>query len=139
MLELERQGIAAADVHVERRGLVKYRGTDVALPVPWAVPEEMAAAFLELHHARYGFLMPGRALVLEAVAVEAVSAGGPAEADALPHTRRHGPAAGPTRPRAAARSRRASRGASSPAAAATRRRCTCAKTCRRPPPSRGRR
>ncbi len=40
--ELERQGIAAAVVHVERRGLVKYRGTDVALPVPWAAPDEMA-------------------------------------------------------------------------------------------------
>ena len=73
--ELERQGIGAADVRVERRGLVKYRGTDVALPVPWAAPEEMAAAFLDQHHARYGFLMPGRGLTLEAVAVEAVGAG----------------------------------------------------------------
>ena len=73
--ELERQGIAAAVVHVERRGLVKYRGTDVALPVPWAAPAEMAATFLEQHHARYGFLMPGRGLTLEAVAVEAIGAG----------------------------------------------------------------
>ena len=73
--ELERQGIAAADVRVERRGLVKYQGTDVALPVPWAAPEEMAAAFLGQHRARYGFLMPGRGLTLEAVAVEAVGAG----------------------------------------------------------------
>ena len=32
---------------VERRGHVKYRGTDVALPVPWAAPAEMAAAFLD--------------------------------------------------------------------------------------------
>ena len=79
--ELERQGIAAADVRVERRGLVKYRGTDVALPVPWAAPDEMAAAFLEQHHARYGFLMPGRGLTLEAVAVEAVGAGERVEAE----------------------------------------------------------
>ena len=77
--ELARQGIAVADVRAERRGLVKYRGTDVALPVPWAAPGEMAAVFLELHQGRYGFLMPGRDLTLEAVAVEAVGAGDPVE------------------------------------------------------------
>ena len=78
--ELELQGIPAAEARVERRGHVKYQGTDVSLPVPWAAPEEMAAAFLELHRARYGFLMPGRGLTLEAVAVEAVGAGGRADA-----------------------------------------------------------
>ncbi len=73
--ELARQGITDTEVRVERRGHVKYRGTDVALPVPWAAPDEMAASFLELHAARYGFLMPGRGLTLEAVAVEAIGAG----------------------------------------------------------------
>ena len=73
--ELERQGIAVADVRAERRGLVKYRGTDVALSVPWAAPDEMASVFLDLHQSRYGFLMPGRGLTLEAIVVEAVGAG----------------------------------------------------------------
>ena len=73
--ELARQGLRGAAVRVERRGHVKYRGTDVALPVPWGVPDEMERAFLALHEARYGFLMPGRALTLEAVSVEAVGAG----------------------------------------------------------------
>ena len=73
--ELELQGIPAAEARVERRGHVKYQGTDVSLPVPWSAPDDMAAAFLELHRARYGFLMPGRGLTLEAVAVEAVGAG----------------------------------------------------------------
>ena len=91
--ELGRQGIATADARVERRGLVKYRGTDVALPVPWAAPAEMATAFLQLHHARYGFLMPGRALTLEAVTVEAVGAGGSVEASE-DRQRRHTQAAG---------------------------------------------
>ena len=73
--ELARQGITDTEVRVERRGHVKYRGTDVALPVHWAAPDEMAASFLELHAARYGFLIPGRDLTLEAVAVEAIGAG----------------------------------------------------------------
>ncbi len=101
VLDLERQGIAAADVSIERRGLVKYAGTDVALPVPWAAPAEMAATFLDLHRARYGFLLPGRGLTLEAVAVEAVGAGddlGPDEeqASAAP---RGAPAGAPAAPR----------------------------------------
>ena len=95
-------------MRVERRGLVKYRGTDVALPVPWAAPEEMAAAFLELHHARYGFLMPGRGLTLEAVAVEAVGAGERAEAGRDRRARRRAPAVRRPHRRTAARPRRAS-------------------------------
>ena len=79
--ELEVQGIAAAEARVERRGHVKYEGTDVSLPVAWAAADEMAATFLELHRARYGFLMPGRGLTLETVAAEAVGAGETAGAD----------------------------------------------------------
>ena len=79
--ELELQGIPAAEARVVRRGHIKYQGTDVSLPLPWAAPDEMAAAFLELHRSRYGFLMPGRGLTLEAVAVEAVGAGTTADAD----------------------------------------------------------
>ena len=73
--ELELQGIPAAEARVARRGHLKYQGTDVSLPVPWGAPDDMAAAFLELHRTRYGFLMPGRDLTLEAVVVEAVGAG----------------------------------------------------------------
>ena len=75
LAELVAQGFAAADVHLARRGHVKYEGTDVALAVAWAEPEAMAAAFLALHRRRYGFLMPERPLTLEAVAVEAVGPG----------------------------------------------------------------
>ena len=79
--EVVRQGVAAAEVRVERRAHVKYRGTDVALPVPWKTPAELAASFLELHASRYGFLMPGRDLTLEAVAAEAIGAGASADPD----------------------------------------------------------
>ncbi len=73
--ELARQGLAGDAVRVHRHGHVKYRDTDVSLVVPWGAPTEMARAFLGLHRARYGFLMPSRALTLEAVAVEAVGTG----------------------------------------------------------------
>jgi len=80
--ELAHQGIPATEVRVERRGHVKYAGTDVSLTVPWGTAEEMADAFLDLHSARYGFLMPRHELTLEAVAVEAIgTGGGPRDAD----------------------------------------------------------
>ena len=81
--ELARQGLSGAAVSCERRGHVKYRGTDVALPVAWGAPDEMERAFLALHEARYGFLMPGRALTLEAVSAEAIGAGAAMSAEAL--------------------------------------------------------
>ena len=73
--ELEAQGFSAGGVTVERRAHVKYAGTDVSLPVPWDSAAAMAAAFVGLHRRRYGFVMPGRGLTIEALAVEAAGAG----------------------------------------------------------------
>ncbi len=84
--ELERQGFAAADVSVERRAHVKYSGTDVSLPVSWGEPATMGSAFLVEHEARYGFLMPGRELTLEAVSAEAIGPGAPTAADPIADT-----------------------------------------------------
>jgi 5-oxoprolinase (ATP-hydrolysing) len=85
--ELESQGFTAAEIGVERRAHVKYQGTDVALAVPWGEAGAMAAAFTALHRSRYGFLTPGRPLVIDALAVEAVGPGadaGPAVGDFQP-------------------------------------------------------
>lgn len=87
--ELESQGFTAAQIDVERRAHLKYQGTDAALAVPWGEAGAMAAAFTTLHRSRYGFLTPGRPLVIDALAVEAVGPGaeaGPAAdgADAGP-------------------------------------------------------
>ena len=73
--ELEDQGFAADRIRVERRTHLKYEGTDVALAVPWADADVLAKAFTALHRSRYGFLMPGRRLVIDALAVEAVGPG----------------------------------------------------------------
>ncbi|MGZ9033256.1 MAG: hydantoinase/oxoprolinase family protein, partial [Rhodospirillales bacterium] len=81
--EVEAQGLAAAAVHVLRRVHLRYAGTDTALPVAFAGAGEMTAAFTELHRQRFGFVMAGRGLIVEAIAVEAVGATGEGETDRL--------------------------------------------------------
>ena len=60
---------------VVRRLHVRYAGTEAALPVALGPVEAVTAAFTAAHRARFGFATPGRALVVEAVAVEATAAG----------------------------------------------------------------
>jgi 5-oxoprolinase (ATP-hydrolysing) len=79
--ELERQGVAAARVRMLRRVHLRYQGTDSALVVPFGSAEEVEAAFEAAYRQRFAFLMQGRALVIEAVSVEAIGAAdAPAEA-----------------------------------------------------------
>ncbi len=58
---------------VEARVHLKYEGTDTSLAVPLADAAAMRAAFEALYRSRFSFLMPDRALVAEAVSVEAVA------------------------------------------------------------------
>ncbi|MBK7659345.1 MAG: hydantoinase B/oxoprolinase family protein [Betaproteobacteria bacterium] len=58
---------------IERRVHLKYEGTDTALPVPLGDADSMRDSFERQYRSRFSFLMPGRALVAEAVAVEAVA------------------------------------------------------------------
>lgn len=113
--ELETQGFSRDSVTVRRRAHVKFESTDVALEVDWdeRVPggatggdaatdgdvatasraAALSAAFLTLHERRYGFLMPGRGLVLATVAVEAIGPGESAgRAEAPVPALEHGPA-----------------------------------------------
>jgi 5-oxoprolinase (ATP-hydrolysing) len=52
--------------------LVKYAGTDTPLRVPLGDAAAVGEAFEALHHRRFGFVSPGTALVVEALAVEAI-------------------------------------------------------------------
>ena len=72
--EVGGQGIDADHITVHRRVHLRYQGTDTAMMVPFAEASAMAAAFTEAHRARFGFVMPDRPLVVEAVSVEAVGA-----------------------------------------------------------------
>src|SRR4051812_16535028 len=56
---------------------LRYAGTDTALIVPYGAPEQVVPVFTEAHRARFGFATPERPLIVEAVAVEATSAGDP--------------------------------------------------------------
>ena len=90
--ELAAQGIADADVF--RRVHLKYQGTDTALPVPFADLPTMAASFADAHRQQFGFVMPDKALVIEAVSAE-VGGGG---ADVADRPADPSPRAGPPAP-----------------------------------------
>ena len=67
------QGVADADLSIERRVALKYEGTDSTLQLPVAArAAELTSAFLEQYRVRYGFLMPERRLVVESISAEAV-------------------------------------------------------------------
>ena len=72
--ELADQGIAPERIAVHRRAHVRYEGTDTPDLVEAGTAPEMKTRFEEAHRRRYGFVMPEKALVIEAASVEAVGA-----------------------------------------------------------------
>jgi len=73
--ELVTQGVPEQRIRVEQRVHLKYDGTDTALPVKLADRAQMIAEFEEAYRKQFSFLMPGRALVAEAISVEAIAPG----------------------------------------------------------------
>ncbi len=73
--ELARQGVDGAGIRVLRRVHLKYEGTDTALIVAFGSAEEMKQQFELAYQKQFSFLMPGKALVVEAVSVEALASG----------------------------------------------------------------
>jgi 5-oxoprolinase (ATP-hydrolysing) len=69
--EISAQPVAQEAIVLTRRAHLKYDGTDTALSVAFGSVAEMTRRFERDYLGRYSFLMPGRALVVEAVAVEA--------------------------------------------------------------------
>ena len=68
--ELAEQGVQLE--RLEKRVHLKYDGTDTSLPVPLGAVDAMREGFERHYRGRFSFLMPGRALMVEAVSVEAV-------------------------------------------------------------------
>ncbi len=66
---------AAGRIGIKRAVHLRYAGTEAALPVPLTDLPGTLAAFTDAHRARFGFATPDRAVIAEAVAVEATAAG----------------------------------------------------------------
>jgi 5-oxoprolinase (ATP-hydrolysing) len=66
------QGIPTSRIATRRTLHVKYEGTDTTLETGVDAPANVVAEFERKYRQQYGFLMPGKPLVVEAVAVEAV-------------------------------------------------------------------
>jgi 5-oxoprolinase (ATP-hydrolysing) len=71
---LREQG-ATGPIVVERFVHLKYSGSDTALPIAHADSETLRREFAAAHRSRFGFTMPDRAVVVDAIAVEAVERG----------------------------------------------------------------
>ncbi|MEW5422172.1 hydantoinase B/oxoprolinase family protein [Amorphus sp. 3PC139-8] len=82
--ELERQGVADADVTVDVRCHLRYDGTDTALPVAFAERDAMAADFATAHRRQFGFVFEDRPVVVEALEVEALGGGADLAEEDLP-------------------------------------------------------
>ncbi len=102
--ELLRQGAEGSRIRVLERAHLKYDGTDTALAVALGGVAAMTAEFEAAYRKQFSFLMPGRALIVEAVSVEALAPG-----DAPPEARAKEQATGA--PRAAETVRMFSAGA----------------------------
>jgi 5-oxoprolinase (ATP-hydrolysing) len=95
--EVASQGVERSAVELRRHIHVRYDGTDTALVVPFGAIDAVRRDFEAGYRQRFAFLMPDRALVIEAVSVEAVGAGERhAEATATSAASPHRPAAGAT-------------------------------------------
>ncbi|MEO1065792.1 MAG: hydantoinase B/oxoprolinase family protein [Pseudomonadota bacterium] len=67
-----KQGIADADIAVNKTAHLKYAGSHQSLEVPFGTVGSMTEAFNEAHHARFGFSSPQRKLIFDMVSTEAI-------------------------------------------------------------------
>lgn len=73
--EVAGQGVPEGDIAIHVRAHIRYAGTDTAIAIPLGSRAEMVEAFQVAHKARFGFMDETKALVVEAVEVEAVGGG----------------------------------------------------------------
>ncbi len=82
--ELRAQGGEMSRLSVTRRVMLRYVGTEAALPVRLGDLAALTEAFTAAHRARFGFATPGRALIVEAISIEATASGEPIAEPDLP-------------------------------------------------------
>jgi 5-oxoprolinase (ATP-hydrolysing) len=86
--ELKMQDVEDDAIDVLRKAHLRYQGTDSALIVPFSDRAAMVADFEAQHRQQFGFAIPGRPLVVEAISVEGI--GRTAQADDPTYPRRDG-------------------------------------------------
>ena len=72
--EVERQDVEPALIRLVQTAMLKVKGTDTALSIPFGTIADMRAAFRAAHRARFGFDAGEVPLVIEAVSAEAIGA-----------------------------------------------------------------
>ncbi len=77
--EVAAEGVSADEIATTINLHLRYEGTDTALPIRMAGPEEMRAEFERQHRQRFGFISPEKRVFIAAVEVEAVGGGASAE------------------------------------------------------------
>ena len=90
--EVTRQGVPRENVSLARRVHLRYEGTDTAVVVSYDTPGNMLKEFESGYRGRFSFLMPGRALTVEAISVEATGGGEPVRERSADLAPRPGPA-----------------------------------------------
>jgi len=70
--EMRAQNIADDHIRVLHRIHLRYEGTDAPLSVDFGTVDDIVGRFEAAHRQRYGFVVPGKAHIVEAVAVEVV-------------------------------------------------------------------
>ena len=70
--EVEAQGVAERDIHLNHTLHLKVKGTDTAIGVAFGDVEAMRDGFAEAHRARFGFDPGDATLVIESAQVEAI-------------------------------------------------------------------
>ena len=100
--EVLHQGVPPDRVRVVQRVHLRYDGTDSALIVDFGPIADMVGQFEAAYRMRYSFLMPKRALLAEAVSVEAIGmSDAPMEVAPAERARRAAPQAADSGPQAA--------------------------------------
>ncbi|MCB1771132.1 MAG: hydantoinase B/oxoprolinase family protein, partial [Candidatus Competibacteraceae bacterium] len=73
--EMQAQDIPAAQIRTVRAVRLRYAGSDTALSVAAGAADELQTEFESAHRQRYGFIMPDKGLIIEALSVEIIGGG----------------------------------------------------------------
>ena len=82
--ELRGQDVPEDAIELRRRAHIRYEGTDAALVVAYGALDEVIANFEAAHRQRYGFIVPEKGHIVEALSVEAIGRMGEVEDPELP-------------------------------------------------------